>query len=168
MPAPTPTELPELTAALGISSAGLRGLTEAHGDRVTEVLQRRWRRLCREHPRFLGAAPVAPTEGRRQRLSAAQELGYTDTTFNAVDPLEALDKADQKALSNKANADWDQYTSVHKPQEFLARELRSKAEKVRKLKARAIRESVDVRAEYDSFISALEAKLCGAAIKEAA
>ncbi|MGH7484393.1 MAG: hypothetical protein ACREMY_02165 [bacterium] len=48
-----------------------------------------------------------------------------------------------------------------KPPSQLAKDLRARNERVRKLKSQAIQQAVDVRPDYDDFIRALLAKLRG-------
>lgn len=157
--APAPKDTQVLARDLGINAKRLRGMTETHGDRLTVVLQRMWRKHCREHPRFLGAGPVAADEKERGRLGEDEEHGYTGTTYLAVDKVECVDEAEQGRQSKEGQEKWRLYMQTHRPNEYLGMELRRKTERVRRLKSEALRRGVDVRAEYDTFITHLEAKL---------
>lgn len=162
-----PEDLPTLTKDLGVSAKQLRRLQAAHGDKLLRTLQRQWRRRCREHPRFLSSGPVAATEKRRQKLSAEESLGYSATPFGSIDTLEALSKEDQEAQSKAAGETWDLYVERHRPKERLASDLRVKSDRVRRLKAEAIKRGIDVRTDFDDFVTALEAKLSVPVAKEA-
>lgn len=156
---PVPDDLTTLVRDLGISAPQLRKLQEEHGEKLVRQLQRRWRKI-QEHPRFLSTGPSAATEKKRQSLKdTPPELGYSASTFNAIDPLEALSKEDQDRQSDAAREAWDGYVSKHRPKEKLRQDLRTRSDRVRRLKGEAIRKGIDVRAEFDRFISELEARL---------